>query len=115
MSSEQKSEAEQRQFWQMAVETWRASGLGVRAFCRQEGLSEPSFYAWRRRLTTTVPAEEGKRSSEPQPFIEVPLPAAQPAGLELVLASGHVLRIGSGVDSNVLMNVLTAIRQARLC
>lgn len=115
MSSEQKSEAEQRQFWQMAVETWRASGLSVRAFCKQEGLSEPSFYSWRRKLSSAASASCKQEATASEAFIEVPLPAAQPAGLELVLASGHVLRIGSGVDSNVLMNVLTAIRQARLC
>ena len=51
MSNEQKSNTEQHQFWQMALETYKSSGLSVRNFCKQEGLSEPAFYAWRKKLT----------------------------------------------------------------
>jgi hypothetical protein len=46
MSQEQKSDTDQRQFWQMAIESWQSSGLSIRQFCKQEGLSEPSFYSW---------------------------------------------------------------------
>jgi hypothetical protein len=35
-------------FWRQVVRQWRRSGLTVRAFCGAQGLSEPSFYAWRR-------------------------------------------------------------------
>lgn len=115
MSGDQKSGVDQQQFWQMAMETWRASGLSVRAFCRQEGLSEPSFYAWRRKLTSAASASRKQETTALEAFIEVPTTAARADGLELVLASGHVLRIGSGVDSDALTSVLTAIRQARLC
>ena len=89
MSGDQKSEAEQRQFWQMAVETWRSSGLSIRAFCRQEGLSEPSFYAWRRKFSSAALVNREQEATASEAFIEVPMPTAQPAGLELVLASGH--------------------------
>ena len=51
MSNVQKSDTDQKQFWQMVLETFKSSGLSVRQFCKQEGLSEPSFYAWRKRLT----------------------------------------------------------------
>jgi len=40
-----------RQFWPMALEARRESGLSVAAFCRQEGLSEAAYYYWRRKLT----------------------------------------------------------------
>jgi transposase-like protein len=39
------------EFWDAAVRLWAESGLGVRAFCRQEGLAEHSFYWWRRKLS----------------------------------------------------------------
>jgi hypothetical protein len=35
-------------FWRSAMTRFVGSGLTVRAFCMREGLSEPSFYAWRR-------------------------------------------------------------------
>jgi hypothetical protein len=44
-------DGDQEQLWRMAIETWQASGLSVRQFCTAEGLSEPSFYSWRKKLT----------------------------------------------------------------
>lgn len=37
-------------FWRQHLTAWRRSGRGVRDYCRSAGLSEPSFYAWRRVL-----------------------------------------------------------------
>ncbi len=34
-------------FWRNALRQFRRSGQTVRAFCKQRGLTEPSFYAWR--------------------------------------------------------------------
>ena len=36
--------------WRERVARWAASGLSVRAFCRQQGLIETSFYYWKREL-----------------------------------------------------------------
>ena len=41
---------EKEEFWRLVIEEQGASGLSVRAFCEREGVSEPSFYAWRKRL-----------------------------------------------------------------
>lgn len=41
-----------REFWEAAVRLWSEGGLSVRQFCRQEGLTEHSFYWWRRRLAS---------------------------------------------------------------
>ena len=54
MSKDSHTQTDQRQFWQMAIDTWQVSGLSVRQFCKQEGLSESSFYAWRKQLTHAV-------------------------------------------------------------
>jgi len=35
---------------QRTLRLWQRSGLSVRAFCEQQDLSQPSFYAWRRTL-----------------------------------------------------------------
>jgi len=42
--------AERERFWRSMVKQQRQGGLTVRAFCREQGISEPSFYAWRRKL-----------------------------------------------------------------
>jgi hypothetical protein len=36
--------------WRGLLAAQRKSGLGVRAFCARERVTEPSFYAWRRAI-----------------------------------------------------------------
>ena len=40
-----------QQRWLERIRRWRRSRLTVRAFCERHGLSEPSFYTWRRTLS----------------------------------------------------------------
>ena len=51
-SGGKRKQGEAREFWETAVRLWSESGLSVREFCSSEGLSEHSFYAWRRTLRT---------------------------------------------------------------
>ena len=37
-------------YWRGLVDAQRQGGSAVRTFCRRKGISEPSFYAWRREL-----------------------------------------------------------------
>lgn len=46
--SERSSERER--FWRSMVDQQRQAEQTVREFCREKDLSEPSFYAWRRKL-----------------------------------------------------------------
>lgn len=52
---------EAREFWEAAIRLWDESGLSVREFCDREGLSEHTFYAWRRTLR-----EDGALSKDGQ-------------------------------------------------
>lgn len=115
MSKAEKANTDQRQFWRMVLETFTSSHLSVRQFCQQEGLSEASFYFWRKRLTKPLTSNIDKEEVQPEPFIQVSMPNARSGGLELVLASGHTLLIQSDVDSQVLTGVLSALKQAKLC
>jgi len=126
MSKVLAGDADQRAFWQMAIETWQASGLSVRRFCRQEGLSEPSFYAWRKRLSqvdtpegSPAPAADteaaGPGTRRGAAFIQVAMPAQASGGIELVFASGHTMRIGNGTDRRTLHDVVAVLQEAHLC
>ncbi len=55
--------AERESFWRLALEEYRVSGLSVRAFCSREGLSEPSFYSWRRKFQHRDAAASGSRQN----------------------------------------------------
>jgi len=61
MSNGQKElRSEQQQFWQMAIEIWQSSGLSIRQFCKQEGLSKSAFYSWCKKITKANKLVSGK-------------------------------------------------------
>lgn len=45
-----KRSANKEEFWRLLVEEQQRCGLSIRAFCRRKAISEPSFYAWRKKL-----------------------------------------------------------------
>ena len=38
------------EYWHKQLALWQKSGLSIRAFCKEHGVVETSFYAWRREL-----------------------------------------------------------------
>ncbi len=114
MSNEQNTD--QQQFWQMVMETFKSSQLSIRQFCKQEGLSEPSFYSWRKKLAKdNEPLKNEQKDTSSSAFIEVAMPRNESVALELVLSSGNTLRINSCTDSQTLTMVLSALCKAELC
>ena len=77
----------------------------MKQFCTEQGLTEYSFYAWRKRLQQTGPVRFAlvDRSSRRQE-------RAAEAALELVLPTGERLRISAGVDAATLRTVLDVLR-----
>ena len=91
------------EYWRKLIAEQEGGGQKVRPFCRERGITEPSFYYWRKRL----------RENETVRFALLetkPASAGIPSALELVLASGERLRIGNGVDAATLRLVLEAVR-----
>ena len=88
------------ELWRQRLQRFQRSGLTAVAFCAKEGVSPPSFYAWRRRLRLP-PAEQADRPTpaplETARLVPVRLLAA-PAPVELVLPGGAVLRLAPGCD-----------------
>jgi hypothetical protein len=116
MSTKQaKSDNEKRQFWQMVIETWQNSNMSVSKFCKTEGLSEGSFYNWRKRLASRCSQQKESINQRTPAFIEVAMPKSDHVALELLLSSGHTLRIRPTADNKTLSNVISVLRQAGLC
>jgi transposase len=91
--------------WAERIAAQQRSGMSVKQFCKEQGLTEYSFYAWRKRLQERGPVrfalvERNARQQERQ----------AEAVLELVMATGERLRIGAGVDSATLRAVLDILR-----
>ena len=91
--------------WAERIAAQQRGGISVRQFCKEQGLTEYSFYAWRKRLQKKEPvrfAVVDRRVTGQEP--------ATQAVLELVLATGERLRIGAGVDAAILRTVLEVLR-----
>jgi hypothetical protein len=91
--------------WAERIAAQQRSGMSVKQFCKEEGLTEYSFYTWRKRL----------QKKEPVRFALVDRRVVQQelgreAALELVMASGERLRIGAGADAATVRMVLEALR-----
>jgi hypothetical protein len=90
--------------WAERIAAQQRSGISVKQFCKEQGLTEYSFYAWRKRLQEQGPVRFAlvDRSARNQ--------ERTAAVLELVLATGERLRIGPGVDITTLRTVLDVLR-----
>jgi transposase len=87
-----------RAVWAQRLQRFADSGLRPAQFCANEGVSLPSFYAWKRRLRQEAgPAAEPLFGEGDGPrLLPVRLPPA--AAVELVLPGGAVLRLLPGCD-----------------
>ena len=94
--------------WADRLARFAASGLRPAQFCAQEGVSLPSFYAWKRRLAANAsgapPGANPDAPPEPR-WLPVRLHGA-PAPLELALPGGAVVRIAPGADEATLRCLL---------
>ena len=90
--------------WAARIAAQQRSGTSAKQFCKEHGLTEYSFYAWRKRLQEKGPVRFAlvERSARQQD-------RTTEAALELVLATGERLRIGTGVDASTLRTVLDVL------
>lgn len=91
-----------RDVWAQRVSAWKQSGLSASAFAAVHGFQAHSLYFWssRLRLRDNAPAEVR--------FAQL-VPASSPPSsvpLEILLATGHVVRVSSGFDPALLRAVL---------
>lgn len=107
-------------YWRRVLEQWRCSGRTVRWYCLQHGLSEPSFYAWRRSIQQRD--WQAARSGQHRPvtrdsvatFVPVTVVAPAPA-LEVVLGDGRSIRVPAGFDAATLQRLLAVLDKAPSC
>jgi len=115
MARKQNGETESR--WREVLKRQGGSGLSVRSFCTAEGISEPSFYAWRKRLrlrtangTPTVrkEARRDKAGDNARLFVPLKLLDATPA-LEIVHPLGYRIHVTGDVNPVALRHVIETL------
>lgn len=99
------------QQWRQWLRQWQTSGQSVRDFCDHHGLSQATFYAWRRVLR--------QRDADATPFVAVQVVADPPApptpSLEVVLTGGRCLRVTPGFDPHTLRQLLAVLEEGTSC
>ena len=99
-----------------ALTRWQRSGLTLREFGQQRGIPLSTLTWWRRVFRRAgEEAGNGAAVENAVMFTEVPAPASvprTPAVLEIVLHSGHLVRVPAGADSATLQRVLRALQAA---
>lgn len=97
-----KKAEQRRELWRERIAQQETSGQSIPAYCRERGLKEHAFYWWRRRL---------REQSTPVRFALVQAKRAEEtvAPIELVLASGDLLRIPH--NAATLKLVLSVLRE----
>jgi len=93
---------------------WQRSGMTLREFGEKRGIP-PSTLSWWRRVFRDAGDEDGIGPAVETSvvFTEVPKPGNLPmasAIVEIVLPSGHLVRVPAGADSDTLQRVLQALQ-----
>jgi hypothetical protein len=107
MSRTSRRELKPERFWRDLIDRWKTSGQSIAAFCAAQRVSQATFYAWRKRLTSHSPRTTSPPSptSTFAPMRIVPDPTA-----EVILPSGLVVRVPVGADAAAVARLVTALQ-----
>lgn len=110
-------DAGREQAWRRLLAKHGKSGLSVRAFCRREKLSEPSFYAWRGTIRERDAVEHlPTRRTSPSPgpaFLPVAIRDLAPESTIVIeLRGGHVLRLPESIAASRVTELVHALEAA---
>ena len=93
---------------------WPHSGLTLREFGQRRGIPLSTLTWWRQVFRRAGEEEvDGAPAQNAVVFTEVPQPAKvarSAAVLEIILHSGHMVRVPAGTDSDTLQRVLQALQ-----
>lgn len=103
-----RGEVKQRR-WERLLQEKQSSRKSVAAFCRARRIPVHQFYWWQRQLRYRKVAQRSTEPSKDAAFVSVRVPFHTPT-IELVHPSGCVIRVGAGVDTRSLRDVLHALQ-----
>jgi transposase-like protein len=109
---------DREQFWRRHFERQRISGSTIRAYCRTHGLHEAAFYFWRRtiaernRMTSPVPKAAAAPTFVPVAVVDAPVSPRRETPIDILLTDGRRVRVRSGCDRSLLVDVLAVLDAA---
>lgn len=101
--------------WRDLVKRQAASGLSVRAFCQREGLSQASFYGWRRTIGQRDGTQRTLSPSTQSPsFVPIVVTGGprRETGFVIELIGGRVLRLPEAIATQRLAELVLTLEAA---
>jgi len=126
-------------YWRSVFERYADSGLSIRRFCQDNGISQSTFFAWRKRLSKETPLANSDRAdtsdrnrgdkhtsssarrddqqaaSPGTSFVAVKLPvvseSTESEPIEVVHPLGYVVRVASGANLDCLPRIFQILDQ----
>jgi transposase-like protein len=99
-----------REKWRQIIESQRAGGQTAAAYCREHGVTQASFFAWKRRLQPT---------SQTRGFVEINATDVKPSdvdaaegkasAIEVCLRGGRRLLVRRGLDRELLIEMIAVL------
>ena len=102
---------EREAFWRQQVRGQAASRLSVRRFCEEKGLSEPSFYAWRRTLAQR---DQAIQASEFVPVLLTPHVASSSSRITIELRGGRVVHLPETMATERVVALLRGLEASEV-
>ena len=100
---------EERQlYWEEQVKRWQASGMTIRDWSREQGLSEKTVSSWKRKLLNG----KQRRNQVPAGWHEVkqkPPVKTAVSGMKLEINEHVKIELGQGFDPKLLRDVVDAL------
>jgi transposase-like protein len=92
--------------WRQIIDGQRPSGLPVAAYCRDRGITDGAFYAWKRRLRSPTKSNRPSASA----FVEVkPAKTSASEAIEICLRGERRLLVQRGFDRDLLIELIHAL------
>ena len=99
------------QLWTERLERFAQSGQTVVQFCRAEGVSQPSFYQWKKKLARQATAANSFDSKSARPaFQAVEITSPNRCATTVRLANGVEIELGG--DLRVVQAVVKQLLEA---
>ena len=110
--------------WKERIAECRSSGMSVRQWCLEHGISPTTYYRWEREALSSIKGSELVPVQQIQPvseaaespaFVEIPSAISQDhiKGKPLCLRrAGYELEIPAGTDLSVIRTILEAMGHA---
>jgi hypothetical protein len=119
MVAKRGTRAEVAERWRDRLNRWRRLGCSISEFCEREGISQPSFFQWRRRLQGELPT--ARRRGVGRAFVPIEV-VANPAsnavasesldeGWMQISLGAVVLRVPVTIAESALRQLVRVVRE----